>query len=129
MTDWSDVKRFVHSTYKAEELSSSLLKLIFNTTDLRSQIVFLEYATNEAGGEWVRVNSPIGLVKDIDVRRAAEILSTKIVGGLTVSSDYVYVTNGMPLRNLDANEIVEPLELVMGIADSLERDLLGRDDV
>lgn len=46
MTTWTDVKRFVHSTYKAEELSDTLLKLVFDTADRRSQIVFIELARN-----------------------------------------------------------------------------------
>ncbi|HEY3547543.1 MAG TPA: hypothetical protein VGK17_15835 [Propionicimonas sp.] len=129
MTTWSDVTRFVHSHYKAENLNDGLMKLLFNTAGLRSQIVFIEHATNDAGAEWVKVNSPIGTSAEVDVRRAAAKVSTMLVGGLSVSGDYVYVTNAMPLENLDANEITEPLERVMSIADSLEAQLLGKDAV
>lgn len=129
MATWSDVKRFVHSTYKAEDLNESLIKLIFNTSNLRSQIVFLEHAFNDAGDEWVKVNSPIGGTSEIDVRRAAELLSGLLVGGIVVNGDYVYVTNSMPLPNLDANEITQPLERVVSIADNLESQLLGKDAV
>ncbi|OJV81534.1 MAG: hypothetical protein BGO37_06245 [Cellulomonas sp. 73-92] len=129
MADWSDVTRFVHSRYKAEDVSASLMKLLFNTAGLRSQIVFLEHATNDSGAQWVKVNSPIGTSAEVDVRRAAEIVADMLVGGIVVSGEYVYVTNAMPLQNLDANEIIEPLERVMSIADSIEAQLLGKDAV
>lgn len=52
-----------------------------------------------------------------------------LVGGIMSDGEYVYVTNTMPLRNLDANEITEPLVRVTTIADSIEAELLGKDTV
>jgi hypothetical protein len=129
MTTWIDVKRFVHANYKAEELNDSLLKFLFDTGNLRSQIIFMEYAQNDFGGQWVKVNSPIGRVDEVDVVKAAEKIADMLVGGIIVSGDYVYVSNSMPLQNLDANEITEPLTRIVNIADALESELLGKDAV
>lgn len=128
MTSWQDAKRYVHANYKATDVSDSLLKLIFNTANLRSQVVFVAYDTNNVGDEWVRVNSPIGKVSEIDLVRAGTMLADRIVGGLVIYGDTVHVTNSVPLSNLDANEIVEPLERVMAIADQIEAELVGSDN-
>lgn len=121
MATWSDVKRFVGSRYTVEELSDTLLKLVFDVGNLRSQVVFVEYAGNDSGASWMKALSPIGSVDEIDLRRASEVLSTMIFGGLISSDGWVYVTNGIPLGDLDPNEVTEPLERIAGIADGLER--------
>ncbi|MGM7422939.1 hypothetical protein [Cellulosimicrobium sp. CpK407] len=77
----------------------------------------------------MKVNSPIGTIAEVDVGRAIEIVGGMLVGGIMSDGEYVYVTNTMPLRNLDANEITEPLVRVTTIADSIEAELLGKDTV
>ena len=129
MTSWADVKRFVHANYKAEDLGDSVLKLLFETANLRSQIVFIEYASNDEGAEWLQVNSPIGTVAEVDLSSAAERVGGMLVGGISISDGYVFVTNAVPLQNLDANEITEPLARIVNIADKLENELLGKDAV
>lgn len=129
MTTWSDVNRFVHANYTAENINDSTIKLIFDTGNLRSQIVFVARSWNDTGAEWVKVNSPIGTIGEVDVRRAAEIVGGMLVGGIMSDGAYVYVTNAMPMQNLDANEITEPLVRVVTIADSIEAELLGTDTV
>jgi len=129
MTTWMDVKRFVEANYRFEEVNDSLLKLLFETGDLRSQLVFVGYDKSGADVEWIRVNSPVGPVQQLDLHGAATRLGDKIVGGLVIIGDYVYVTNSVPLQNLDANELVEPMLRVMSIADELEKEMLGTDAV
>ncbi|WP_353708541.1 hypothetical protein ABRQ22_03115 [Cellulosimicrobium sp. ES-005] len=129
MTTWSDVTRFVHTNYTAESINDATIKLVFDTGNLRSQLVFVEHTWNDTGADWVKVNSPIGTIVEVDVRRAIEIVGGMLVGGIMSDGEYVYVTNAMPLRNLDANEITEPLVRVTTIADSIEAELLGKDTV
>ncbi|WP_395245179.1 hypothetical protein ACGGZK_05095 [Agromyces sp. MMS24-K17] len=127
MTTWSDAKRYIHSNYRAEDVDDNLIKLVFETTNLRSQIVFVAHDSTGNGTEWIRVNSPIGNVEQIDLKSAAVRLSDKIVGGLVIYGDLVFVTNGVPLENLDTNELVEPMLRVLSIADELEAEFLGTD--
>ena len=127
MTTWADTKRYLHANYLVDEVAPNVLKLLFTTANERSQIAFVALETSNTGVDWVRVNSQIGLVGEVDLRLAAEALTARIVGGLVVYGDTVHVTNSVPLANLDANELVEPLERVVSIADELEAQLLGRD--
>ncbi len=129
MATWADVHRFVHNAYKAEDLNDSLIRLLFNTANLRKQIVFLEHAVNDSGSEWLKVTSPIGTTAQVDPTQAATLVSEMLVGGISMGGDYVYVTNSMPMANLDANEIIEPMERVLNIADYLEKEIVGADAV
>lgn len=110
-------------------INGSLIKLLFSTTNLRSQIVFLEHAVNDSGSEWLKVSSPVGTIAQVDVVRASTMVYGMLVGGIAVGGEFVYVTNSMPMANLDANEIIEPMERVLNIADHLESELVGGDAV
>lgn len=126
MASWHDIQGFIRSTYKAEVIGDSALKLLFNTRGLRTQVVFVEHTFNDTS-DWIKVSSPIGTADEVDLRTAASLLSRMVVGGIVIEEGYVYVVNAMPTQNIDANEITEPLERVMNIADSLEAQLLGKD--
>ena len=127
MTTWNDVKRYIHSNYKAEDLTDDAIKLLFDTGRLRSQLVFLVHIESESGEDWLQVHSPIGDRGEVDLERAAEILSTKVAGGLMIIGDKVLVTNSSPLSNLDTNELVDPMLSILRTADELENTLLGVD--
>ena len=125
---WVDLVRFVDHTYKYELLSNELLKLVFNVSNLRSQVVFIEHAFNESQSEWCKVSSPIGKLDPSQIVYAARRLGGMRLGGLTMEDDVVYVTTSMPLLNIDANEITDSIEGVVNIADKLESDILGTDE-
>lgn len=126
MTTWAEVKTYVHNKYKVEDVNDDLMRLIFNLDNGRTQLVYIEHAFNESA-QWIKINSPIGKVSDLNVASAARIASEKIVGGIIIIGDFVYLTNAMPLENLDGNEVDEPLGRVMSIADEMERNLVGGD--
>lgn len=125
---WVDLVRFVDHTYKYELLSNELLKLVFNVSNLRSQVVFIEHAFNDSQSEWCKVSSPIGKLDPSQIVYAARRLGGMLLGGLTMEDDVVYVTTSMPLLNIDANEITDSIEGVVNIADKLESDILGTDE-
>ncbi|WP_062530257.1 hypothetical protein [Demequina rhizosphaerae] len=126
MTTWNNVVAFVGGNYKYEAVSDSLLKLLFTVDGGRSQIVFIE--RTEAGGvEWVQFHSPIGEANRLNLAEVATALGEKVVGGLIIMGEKAFVTTSIPLMNLDANEVVQPLEKVMAIADLLEAKFLGVD--
>ena len=125
---WSDLVRFIDRTYKYEMLSESILKLVFNVSDLRSQIVLVEHAFNESRTEWCRMSSPIGKLDAPEVIYAAQRLGDTLLGGVTMIDDMAYVTTSVPLQNIDANEITDLIEGVVSIADRLEADILGTDE-
>lgn len=126
MTTWAEVKTFVGKSFKYEEVNEHLLKFLFDTEGGRSQLIFIEHAFNDSA-DWIKFNSPIGKVENVNIATAARMLAGRIVGGITIEGDVVVVTNSMPLENLDANEIEEPLVRIALIADELESLLTGGD--
>jgi len=82
---WRDFVGFIDRTYKYEILNDDLLKLVFNTSNLRTQLVFLEHATCNSGAEWFKVNSPIGKLTPQQVMYAARRLEDMVVGGIIIN--------------------------------------------
>jgi len=85
MATWRDFVGFIDRTYKYEILNDDLLKLVFNTSNLRTQLVFLEHATCNSGVEWFKVNSPIGKLTPQQVMYAARRLEDMVVGGIIIN--------------------------------------------
>lgn len=128
MTTWNEVKTYVHQNYKVEDVHEGLMKLLFEVSLGRSQLVFIEHAHNDSGADWIKVVSPIGKLDSVNVVEAAKYVAKTIVGGILVEGDLVCVTNAMPLQNLDANELDEPMRRVTMIADDIEKLLTGTDN-
>ena len=104
MATWRDFVDFIDRTYKYEILNDDLLKLVFNTSNLRTQLVFLEHATCNSGVEWFKVNSPIGKLTPQQVMYAARRLEDMVVGGIIINDNMVFVTTAMPLENIDTRD-------------------------
>ena len=126
MTTWAEVKTYVHNKYKVEDANEDLMRLLFSLDNGRSQLVYIKHVYNDSA-EWIRIESPIGKAADMNIASAARIASEKIVGGIIIIGETVFLSNAMPLQNLDGNEVDEPLGRVMTIADEMERNLVGGD--
>ncbi|NHB85402.1 hypothetical protein G7085_14375 [Tessaracoccus sp. HDW20] len=124
MANWDELKDFVHRNWNATDLDERHIQLVFELPNHRSQTVLIEHASNEEA-DWVKFNSPIGELTEIDLWTAAESLSQKVVGGLMVEQGYVVVTNALPIANLTGDELVETMMRITSIADDLESQFLG----
>ena len=128
MATWSDVKTFVHNNYKADDLSDEVMKMVFETADLRSQLVFLTHYTLAGGAEdWVAVESPFAEIGNVDLGKALEEAGNLVCGGLSKVNSMVTLKHSVPLENLNINELQRPLALVVNSADALEKSLVGGD--
>ena len=93
----------------------------------RSQVVLVDLAKiGEA--EWVTVRSAIGEVGDVDVRKAATMLNSYVVGGLVCVDDIMLVREVVPISGLNMEDFEVILLAVMGVADELEAKLTARDE-
>jgi hypothetical protein len=82
MATWGDVKTFVHENYKVDDLSDEVMKMVFETADPRSQLVFLTHYTLQSGAEdSVLVESPFGEVGSVDLNRALDEAGNLVCGG------------------------------------------------
>jgi hypothetical protein len=125
---WADVKGFIHSNYKGvSDINDTLLSLLFEAKDLRSQQMFVQYTPSSGGMDWVEISSPVGKITEVDLPLALREVSEKICGGLSAVGDLLVVRHMVPLANVDGNEIAVPLGVLSGIADDLEKVLTGGD--
>lgn len=134
MANWRDVIGYMRSSYKiAEEIRTDsgdifALKLIFNTGDGRSQLVFVGLETlNEGKEEWISIESPFARLDGADLQAIVKEAGAKVCGGLGVVGDLLTFKHSAPLANLDNNELERPLALVVGTADLLEQRFGGGD--
>jgi hypothetical protein len=128
MATWSDVVAYVRSNYKIAEEKPNSLKLIFETGNLRSQVVLLWHLTlNDGSEDWVQIESPFGELGSVDLTAAVQMIGNTVCGGMAHVGNLVTFRHSLPLLNLNINELERPLALVTTTADNLERELTGGD--
>lgn len=129
MASWNELTNYIRANYKVHNDDGSIMSMVFDTGQGRSQVVIIALAKNpNTGEEWAHVASAIGGVGAVNLEAAARQVNEYLCGGIVVIGDYVYVQHAVPLANLDTNEFVRPLSIVVDSADSLEQVLTGRDD-
>jgi hypothetical protein len=128
MASWNSVKAYLEQKYRVDQLDDQTLKLVFSLTGGRSQVILVAAAGPE-GTEptWLDFHSPIGGTLEVDLRAAVRSTIDFVCGGISMLGDTVTLRTTVPLENLDANEIEDPLHTLLGIADTLERRLTGAD--
>jgi len=129
MATWSDLKSYIHNNYKIADERDDMVKLIFETEGLRSQVVIIWRLTLAANGsEWIHIESPIGELGQIDLAAALRTVGNTVVGGLATAGDtLVTFRHSVPLSDLSISEFEQPLHLVIGTADRLEQQFTGGD--
>ncbi|HEX5495838.1 MAG TPA: hypothetical protein VFX70_14805 [Mycobacteriales bacterium] len=128
MASWPELVGYVRSNYKIADESPNMIKMIFNTEGLRSQIVFLwRQQLMNGTEEWVQIESPFGDAGSVDLGQALREVGDVVCGGAAVTDDVVLLRHSVPLANLDINEFERPLILVTATADKLEKTLVGGD--
>ncbi|MGV9213660.1 hypothetical protein ACTFTM_17540 [Micromonospora sp. RB23] len=128
MATWADLKSYVRSNYKISDEQQDLIKLVFETGNLRSQVVLLWHVTLADGSEeWVQIESPFGELRSVNVAQALREIGDTVCGGMSAVGDMVTFRHAVPLLNLNINEFESPLALVTSTADRLEQLLTGAD--
>lgn len=127
MSQWQALRDYIFSNYKVQKDRGEFVQLVFDIDEGRTQLVQVQYMTLQNGEEWARVESPIGLMSQLDLTALLESTSGLVCGGLGCQDDLVTFRDSFPLANLNVNEFVAPLELVVVTADNLERAFLGAD--
>jgi hypothetical protein len=127
MASWADLVAYVHSNYKVSDESQNSIKLVFETGNLRSQVVVLWHLKLERGEEWVQIESPFGELGSVDLAAALQHVGNTVCGGLALVGNLVTFRHSLPLDNLQISEFEWPLHMVTSTADQLERNLTGGD--
>jgi hypothetical protein len=95
----------------------------------RTQTVVVAREVLDRREDWVQIASPFARVHQVDLRTVLETVGNNtVVGGVVLIDEYVVLRHSLPLINLDINEFVDPLVLVTGSAEVLERRFSRGDD-
>lgn len=135
VTTWAQLVAFIQHEYEVIEQEPDEIRILirYPTDDEdeqsgRTQLVVVAREVLDRREEWVQIASPFARVHDVDLRAVLqEVGNTTVVGGVALIGDFVVLRHSLPLINLDINEFVDPLELVTGSAEMLERQFTGRD--
>jgi hypothetical protein len=129
MATWSDLKAYIHNRYKVANETEDMLRLIFETGNLREQVVVISRVVLPANGtEWVQISSAIGEVDKVDLAALVRKVGNTVVGGLATAGDSIVTfRHSLPLADLSIAEFEQPLHLVIGTADLLEQQFTGGD--
>jgi len=128
MATWADVVGYVHSNYRVSDERPNMIKLVFEVSGLRTQVVFVWHlALMDGTEEWIQIESPFGEFGQVDLAAALEKVSETVCGGLALYQNMVTFRHAVPLANMNINEFERPLTLVTSTADQFERALTGGD--
>ncbi len=126
-TSWNDLVAYVNNNYKIADSGPDMVKLVFETGGMRSQVVILWHLTLPSGEEWVQIESPFGEFGQVDLGAALQRIGNTVCGGMALAGNLVTFRHSLPLDNLQINEFESPLQLVTTTADSLEQMFTGGD--
>lgn len=135
MAAWQDVVRFIRRVYEVVRMEADELRILVRFGDdlederIRVQTIVVAREVFDGGEEWVQLATPFARVDQVDLEAVLdEIGTTTVVGGAVIMGDYVVLRHSLPLANLDFNELADPLVLLAGAGDQLEREFTGHDD-
>jgi hypothetical protein len=126
---WGDLRAYIHNNYKVADERDDMIKLIFETQNLRSQVVIIWRLTLAANGaEWIQIESPFAEIGSVDLSAAIRAVGNTVVGGLASAGDtLITFRHSVPLADLQIAEFEQPLHLVIGTADRFEQQFTGGD--
>ena len=128
MATWGDLVAFVKSEYRCTRVEPDEIRVEVEFQDERRQQVVIYREVFDKREEWVQIVSPCGKATEVDLKALlTELGQTAVCGGAVVMGEYIAIRHTLPLENLDANEFVDPLALVAGVADELEEKFTGGD--
>lgn len=128
MATWREVESYLSSHYIIEKIGPSIIKLVFDVGNGRSQVVTVEGLALDGEHAVVSFASPFARVGQITPQQLVNQMSNNNALGVVMIGDMYALANVAPLQNLDANEIEWPLLYVTNIADIWERELGQGDD-
>src|ERR1051326_4053180 len=98
MAIWQDLVQYVRRNYKVDEETPNSLRLIFDTGNLRSQVVMLWHVTLMDGKEdWLQIESPVADLDAVDLKQALDEVGDLVCGGLSVVQDLLTLRHSVPL--------------------------------
>jgi hypothetical protein len=121
MATQAEVKSYITKNMSAELIDGDLYKVVYDLGNDRSQLVYAAVMEKV-----MSVSSPFAKTEDVTPKQAIKAVEDYTFGIGTLGDWYV-VRHVVPLADLDESEIIVGLEIVAGVADELEEELIGGD--
>lgn len=139
MATWNDLVRYVRVRYEVVREDQDEIRILYrfgaedNDEDKlaegRTQMMILAREVLDKKEDWVQLATPFARVADVDLKVTLEEMGlTTVVGGAVIMGDWLVLRHSLPLRNLQYNELDDPLQLVAAAADILEQQFTGGDN-
>jgi hypothetical protein len=134
---WNDLVRYVRLRYEVMRGDENEVRILYRLGDhdedsifeQRTQVMVLAREVLDKQEDWVQVATPFARVDDVDVKAVLEEMGqTTVVGGAVIMGEWLVLRHSLPLRNLQYNELDDPLHLVASAADTLEHRFVGGDN-
>jgi hypothetical protein len=123
---WSQVSTLLASTTdfsRGELVNDALIKTLVATKNGRTQIVWVEHREDN-----LIFSSVVCKLEQVNL---PALFGSKLMGTLTYGfgavDDYLVLRHVASLKNLDINELAEPLMALAYLADTLEEAIVGGD--
>jgi hypothetical protein len=129
--------RYVRLRYEVMRGDENEIRILYRLGDQdedsiiegRTQVMILAREELDKEEDWVQVATPFARVADVDLNAVLEEMGlTTVVGGAVIMGDWLVLRHSLPLRNLQYNELDDPLHLVASAADTLEHRFVGGDN-
>jgi hypothetical protein len=136
---WNDLVRYVRVRYEVVREDQDEIRILYrfgsdeNDEDKlaegRTQMMILAREVLDKKEDWVQLATPFARVADVDLKVTLEEMGlTTVVGGAVIMGEWLVLRHSLPLRNLQYNELDDPLQLVAAAADLLEQQFIGGDN-
>lgn len=104
------------------EMVNGIFNTVYNLQNGRSQVVMVSVIGDQTVGEWACIESPVGVINDIDVVDLLQVArQITFCGGIVANGGLLLLRDTFPLDDLQEVEILKPFGAVTTFADILER--------
>lgn len=134
MATWQELVAYIRQAYEVVRNEPDEVRILVRFEgdvdyEGRAQTVVIAREVLDRTEEWVQIVTPFAQADQVDLRAVLDEIGTgTVVGGAAIIGGYVVLRHALPLIHLDFNEFTDPVELLAGTADELERQITGHDD-
>jgi hypothetical protein len=127
MANWADLRGYIFRTYDVEQDMGDMLRLNFRVNNGRHQYVYVHFAQNAAGVDWIQIESPIGELQKVNLAVLLRQVEDIVCGALSQVGSMVTLRHAVPMADMSVEEFEGPLRAVCASADALESSVSFQD--
>jgi hypothetical protein len=104
------------------EMTNGVFNTVYQLKNGRSQMAMVSVIGDKNVGEWACIESPVGVINEVDVVDLLQVArQITFCGGIVASGGFLLLRDTFPLDDLQEDEFLKPFAAVTTFADILER--------